>query len=278
MKPLILSCFFALLFFVTTVRADNFIFDLDGVVLGTRSVACLKHMELNNIIKTMILQKQGPLPISKQIKVKLFAILDNVAHAESIQTPNCFAYDKNGKLYPSLMCAWLNGLKTNAEIRLLVSSSIKNHPEWFVNETEERIISNLVNMIFTPEYFISTRKTHRKALRFMRHQRRQGHKIYVLSNWDAESFKVLKNKFPEVFKLVDGIIISGKVHDLKPSPLIYQTLLDRFNLDPERSWFIDDQLDNINAACVLNIKGIKCQHSRCRKKPNFRLIKKQIKN
>ena len=277
MKHWVILNFVGLSFFINPLWADNLILDLDGVIVRTDSSACLRFMKLSNIIKTMIIQKQGPAEINKHIKNKLNEVLQKVGDLHSLAyEPERCAYDKHKQAYPPLMCAWLYGARSNEEIRLLAIIAIEQHPEWFSHPTEQEIIHNLINMIFTPEFFISTRKVYRNAVKFIRLQHKRGHKIYILSNWDAESFALLKAKHPEIFQFVHGVIISGEADALKPSPLIYQALLQQYNLDPQDSWFIDDQLENITAARDLEFNGILCEHTGCRKRPDFDLIQKHM--
>ena len=54
----------------------------------------------------------------------------------------------------------------------------------------------------------------------------------------------------------DGKIISGRDFLIKPDPAIYELAISRFNLIPEETLFIDDRLDNIEAAQNLNFQTI----------------------
>jgi HAD superfamily hydrolase (TIGR01509 family) len=166
---------------------------------------------------------------------------------------------------------------TNEEIRSKIVGTIYAHSDWFSHTSERDIIINSVNMIFVPERFASTRRPFRKAVRYIKSLKSQGHSVYVLSNWDAESFDEVQKRYPEIFGLFDGILISGNVHALKPTPSIYSKMLEQYGLDPEKSWFIDDQDDNIKAAQDLDINGIICTHSRVRKKPDFRQVRNDIR-
>lgn len=84
------------------------------------------------------------------------------------------------------------------------------------------------------------------------------HQLYLLSNLDSGTLEVLREKYPDVFDLFTGIVISGQesVNCLKPDEKMYQHLLDTYNLDPEECFFIDDQEENITAAYALNINGV----------------------
>ena len=76
---------------------------------------------------------------------------------------------------------------------------------------------------------------------------------FVLSNWSAETYEGMEEKYP-FLKDFDGKIISGRDFLIKPDPAIYELAISRFNLIPEETLFIDDRLDNIEAAQNLNFQ------------------------
>lgn len=84
-------------------------------------------------------------------------------------------------------------------------------------------------------------------------------KVVALTNWSAETFPVALEKF-DFLQWFEGIVVSGEEMTRKPFPDIYQTTLNRFDLKPEESLFIDDNKRNIEAAKAL---GIQCVHFSC---------------
>ena len=78
---------------------------------------------------------------------------------------------------------------------------------------------------------------------------------YVLSNWSAETYEGMEETYP-FLKDFDGKIISGRDFLIKPDPAIYELAISRFNLVPQETLFIDDRLDNIEAAQKLNFQTI----------------------
>ncbi len=78
---------------------------------------------------------------------------------------------------------------------------------------------------------------------------------FVLSNWSAETYEGMEETYP-FLKDFDGKIISGRDFLIKPDPAIYELAISRFNLIPEETLFIDDRLDNIEAAQKLNFQTI----------------------
>ena len=78
---------------------------------------------------------------------------------------------------------------------------------------------------------------------------------FVLSNWSAETYEGMEEKYP-FLKDFDGKIISGRDFLIKPDPAIYELAISRFDLIPQETLFIDDRLDNIEAAQNLNFQTI----------------------
>ena len=95
-------------------------------------------------------------------------------------------------------------------------------------------------------------------LRSLHDKRRTGdgvHGLYFLSNMPEPYARELEQKHA-FLNHFDGGIFSGDVKLSKPDARIYQALQSRYNLEPERTLFIDDLLINIDAAKALGWKGI----------------------
>ena len=87
------------------------------------------------------------------------------------------------------------------------------------------------------------------------------YKIYGLTNWSTETFKIAYEKFP-FFKEFDGIVVSGQEKILKPDKRIYYRLLDRYNLKIENTIYIDDNSDNIRTAEEIGMVSILYENAR----------------
>lgn len=57
-------------------------------------------------------------------------------------------------------------------------------------------------------------------------------------------------------KLMDGGIMSYEVQLIKPDLAIYQTLMVRYDLQPEECVFLDDTKANIDGALRAGMQGI----------------------
>lgn len=74
------------------------------------------------------------------------------------------------------------------------------------------------------------------------------HQIFILSNCSNKAFQALQLQYPEVLQLFHGRIISGEVGLQKPDSKIFTLLIDQYRLNYQRTIFIDDSLENIQAA------------------------------
>jgi 2-haloacid dehalogenase len=82
-----------------------------------------------------------------------------------------------------------------------------------------------------------------------------GWPLYILSNYSAEKFLLMQQRF-EFLQLFDDMIISGEHKLIKPDPAIYQFTLDRIKRNAGECLFIDDSLTNIETAHRLGFHTI----------------------
>lgn len=80
-------------------------------------------------------------------------------------------------------------------------------------------------------------------------------KVVALTNWSHETFPIALETF-DFLHWFEGILVSGEEKTRKPFKDIYELTLSRFDIEPENSVFIDDNLRNINAAKELGINTI----------------------
>lgn len=83
----------------------------------------------------------------------------------------------------------------------------------------------------------------------------KGYNVYLLSNFQEDGFIQVYNKFT-FLQEVKGKVISYEAKLLKPEKEIYIHLLEKYNLIPEETAFIDDLKENVEAAIALGIQGI----------------------
>jgi 2-haloacid dehalogenase len=77
--------------------------------------------------------------------------------------------------------------------------------------------------------------------------RERGLSVFALSNWSAETYPIALGRVPEL-RLFDDVLISGDAGTTKPDPRIFELACERFGVEPEQAFFVDDQPENVAAA------------------------------
>lgn len=88
---------------------------------------------------------------------------------------------------------------------------------------------------------------------FIKGLKENGYGIYLLSNASSD-FHVRREGIPAL-SLFDGVLISADYKLLKPEKEIYEALYEKFDLNPEECFFIDDVQKNIDGARATGMDG-----------------------
>ena len=245
----------ALLHQTTKPCKKAIIFDLGEVLITRNYFEAFKQLYIPDVFYFMFISRTNPLQARHILQERLYEILNRIKPA----TPDHPAtLDEHGNEIPELLHMWLAGTEPLAILKEYILATIDDHSEWFNYDVEKRLIKRMITMLFTPQLFAQTRTLINGAFEFVQECKDRGYKIYVLSNWDAESIHYIYAQYPELFDLFDGICISGEEGYTKPDVRIYKKLLEKYALKAHECWFIDDQQVNITGALHCNISGIVC--------------------
>ena len=153
------------------------------------------------------------------------------------------------------------------EVRFL--DNIINSPEWlgyslidtgFITKEEAIQIvqdrTNHVNDNLIHDFWNSYNNyafVDKNVLDLIKQLKKKDYKIYLLSNINEYTFNKVKDS--NLFNIVDGYVLSYKVHQVKPYVSIYKTLINKYNLKVSECLFIDDNENNINTANMLGMSA-----------------------
>lgn len=93
-----------------------------------------------------------------------------------------------------------------------------------------------------------------ETVELLRRLKASGVPCYALTNMEAETYPLRVKRFP-FMRWFDGTVVSSFEGVVKPEPEIFGRLLERFNLAPERTLFVDDSQRNVDAARELGIQA-----------------------
>ena len=238
------------------------VFDLGGVLMETSKRSALWQIGPRNVFSYMIRSRS-----IRRMKEEFFATLNRIDGSEG----NPYgAKDPDGQQLPNMFATWLMGKQPNAQLLEQVVEQIKNHPEWFRNKQEQAVVTALAQFTFDPNNFVNACHPIYEMVEFARQCKEKGYRLYVLSNWDPESFKLLTQKYPELFYLFDEVIISGNEHTMKPDTALFSLITKQ--VPAHDCIFIDDQQENIKGAFENGIKGILLNNG------NYDEVREKLKN
>jgi len=241
------------LFSPTLLLPDNIIFDMNGVLVHTQPLRTAWEIGLSRFLGNF-----NPAHIQDTFYDFLNSIMPHDLSMPKIVN--------NGRILPQIMCEWLAGTKNSVEIRELVNTKITELAPGIDSERKVQLLREISNCIFTPERFVKAVVPIKKGVRILKKCYRQvdaqgnrKHKIFIITNWAADSFMCLYNNksIRKFLELADGIVVSGAVHLLKPSKEILDYSFDYFGIDPDN---IDDEPLNVQSARMLGKKKLKAIH------------------
>ena len=98
-----------------------------------------------------------------------------------------------------------------------------------------------------------------RMLELVRRLKNHGYCVYYLSNIPQDVLELLTER--GVLTQFDGGVASCEVQVNKPDPQIYKALLKKYQLKASECIFIDDRLENVQAAFALGFAGIQMKDS-----------------
>ena len=117
------------------------------------------------------------------------------------------------------------------------------------NHTNDKLVEDFIL------YYYKTLHVKEEVVNLISDLKDKGYNVYVLSN--INDYIIDKTGAKRFLDLTDGYVLSYQVNAIKPNEEIYKILIDKYNLNPNESLFIDDIDKNIETANKLGIKGRK---------------------
>lgn len=104
-------------------------------------------------------------------------------------------------------------------------------------------------------FWFSSEKENTEITELAKNLKRQGIKLFILSNNFAERTKYYDENFLFLKELFDKVYYSWQTGSVKSDPRCWQNILTENNLQPEECIYFDDSESNIKTAAELSIKS-----------------------
>ncbi|AWK50874.1 HAD family phosphatase [Clostridium beijerinckii] len=111
----------------------------------------------------------------------------------------------------------------------------------------------LINLVFENWYDILI--PIESSVEVLKKLKQNGYSVYYLSNFHLAAFEHVTKKH-DFFRTFDGGVVSYKEKLLKPEKEIYEKIIDKYDLEPSQTVFVDDMKENVKAAIRAGLKVI----------------------
>ncbi len=247
---------------VTTSRQTTVIFDLGGVLLGQSRAGFITSLGLGTLFTYAVFDRKAPWKLASQLQESIFAVCE---HIHTQKDPSFkISYTPSGAALPYVLCAYQAGRITNAQVLEQLPKALDECKKlgYFESNRQEILVNRAIEGIFDAKLiakYIYPMRPSFQLLREIAHKKNEhGHKKYrilALSNWDRESFTYIKKRFEHQLSYFDEVIISGDIGTIKPNPEMFEYVFSRYDVPPVECVFVDDQLENVQAAEACGIKN-----------------------
>ncbi len=237
------------------IKQKNIVFDLTGVLFHPSQKYLLSEIGLLKLLWYALRHRQNPFNVFH----KLLDFLTQV----SPPTQKDKFY--KGRILPACLCQAMVGEKSFSEILQDIEHVYKklDTQNYFASKLERDMILAAARVIFNPDKIVErSLKPIKKGVTlldaFHTKQDENGeraHNLFLLSNFDNDTFPALVKRYPLIFSRFSGMLISADVQSMKPDKEIYEKFFKRFNVKPQECYFIDDQPENVQAARILGMPG-----------------------
>ena len=136
----------------------------------------------------------------------------------------------------------LNGFITNSE---LIEQLVRENLE-YKKEIELILSKDSLKYMLPPK---------QEVIEYYKSLKRKGYKIFLCSNITKDTYNYVKDNF-EIIQIADGGVFSCFENISKPNSEIYYRLIEKYNLEIEKSILIDDTKRNVISANDIGLRGI----------------------
>lgn len=136
----------------------------------------------------------------------------------------------------------LNGFISNSE---LIEQLVRENLE-YKKEIELILSKDSLKYMLPPK---------QEVIEYYKSLKRKGYKIFLCSNITKDTYNYVKDNF-EIIQIADGGVFSCFENISKPNSEIYYRLIEKYNLEIEKSILIDDTKRNVMSANDIGLRGI----------------------
>jgi len=175
------------------------------------------------------------------------------------------SYIHTGAILPEIVRLNLAGMMSCQEALTITLEFFSTWAPQNLSKNDAQQVRIMLEIFFNPNSLARCMKPLQRVVDLLLRSAEKKIPHYILSNWDKDSFApfyhIYKDSVLASFSQ-DHIVISADTGYVKPDRNIYSWFLTHKHLDPGSCLFLDDQLENIEAAASVGIEGLHIQRDR----------------
>lgn len=246
-----------------SLMADTIIFDLGGTLIEPNTTYLASKMGVADYSLYSLFD-------GKSHEDLLFHVFDILSLIEGDQEGDIKVLTDKGVPFPQVLVSWHEGKISSQEILdeayLLLDELCNMH---FISKGREyNLVKNALNIMLDPEILAHSMTPIKKGRKLLKKiaaacddEGNPCHSLYILSNWDKQSFDNLRDRrdIDELFSYFPtaNITTSASIGCTKPHASTFKKFLDKHKLKAEDCIFIDDQLENLKGAEACGIRTVR---------------------
>lgn len=227
-----------------------YIFDLTGVLFKIDKLSLIRQIGLWNTFMYAITQRKNP--VNRYLEALHELSLREPQRGQQLQ--------HYGYKFPCCVSDFYRGNALGSDVARELTSSMQilAHEDFFTSEREYELIRRITTLAFATDVHTPSFKPIKPMLKLLKELRAEPSvRLYLLSNLDEPSYSSLARTYPDFFSLFDGVTISAVVHMIKPYENIFQFVFTTYNIDPQKTLFLDDQPENVAAGRAVGLKAVR---------------------
>jgi putative hydrolase of the HAD superfamily len=173
-------------------------------------------------------------------------------------------FDLGGVVFDWVPDAFIKSVYDNSAVGELVKKELLQHPDWIeldrgtldkstaISRCAQR--SGLLESQVAPllDALPGALLPKPDTLQLIEDLARTDHHLYVLSNMHSAAKEYLLQRY-DFWYHFKGKVFSCDIKQVKPDAIIFEHMLSTYKLDPQKSIFIDDMHENVEAAAKFGI-------------------------
>ena len=164
-----------------------------------------------------------------------------------------------GEPLPEILCSYLAGRIHSAEALARTMTFFTTWAPKHVSKDDQSRLTRIFETFFNPMALVRCMKPVEPAVELLLQTAQKNDRLYVLSNWDHDSFVPFYEKYKDSVLSCfprSHIVISADTGYVKPQRGIYEWLVSHNDLTKEQCFFIDDQEENVRESKAFGIDAV----------------------